>query len=589
MRVRFLALAVGLITTLLWPAGAVHAEKSYYISEWNARYEVQPSSDVEVTEEITFDFTGDFRWAERFIPARRVDAIRNIRVTNERGEEPTNLEIDQRGFTTYVRWEHDSRDEERTWTITYTVEGGLTYVGDRDELYWNVTGEEWPVSIRDVTATVALPDSSELSSSDLLHRVRYNDGYVTHPRSEVVDERTIVFTADRLTAENGLTLVANWPKGITERPAREHVVVFWGSVIGTALMVLLGTAIVWLLWRRYGKEHRELRAIVAQYEAPEHIPVDVVHELLGSKSRKNASVPALLIALANKGYLQIEAAPEPDSGVMKVLKKMSQSARYILHRTQPATKSDGSGMPVDASPLTSIQQSFLEALFAEGNPVHLPVTTPRKTLASFLQSYSVTSSQWLKEHGYTEKRSERLRGGLMVGGILLILAGAAIAAFLSIWIHSAFLVGGLGLTILGSVMCVFGVVMRRFSEEGLQAKEYVLGLKDYLQTAERFRMEDVEPEQFTHLLPWAVALGVQKQWAQRFADIRVPEPVWYRGSAFHGSGLAAASAAGSFSSFASDVGTFVSSAGSFSSGLSGGAGVGGGSGGGGGGGGGGAG
>ncbi len=81
-----------------------------------------------------------------------------------------------------------------------------------------------------------------------------------------------------------------------------------------------------------------------------------------------------------------------------------------------------------------------------------------------------------------------------------------------------------------------------FSAENLTPAGYqewakVEGLKLYLNVAEKDRMKFAEapertPERFTKLLPYAIALGVEKEWAKQFEGIDVSSATsgWYSGS-----------------------------------------------------------
>lgn len=129
------------------------------------------------------------------------------------------------------------------------------------------------------------------------------------------------------------------------------------------------------------------------------------------------------------------------------------------------------------------------------------------------------------------------------------------------------------------------------TEKGIAARDYLLGLKEYLQIAEKNRLEfhnapEKKPEIFEKLLPYAMVLGVSKIWAKEFEDIYTTPPSWYSGSgdmAF--SALAFSDSLSSFSSSATSslVSSPSSSGGSGSSFGSGGGGFSGGGGGGGGG------
>ena len=51
-----------------------------------------------------------------------------------------------------------AKDITRTIVIEYTVTNALRFFEDHDELYWNVTGDEWDVPIRSAGATIVLPN-----------------------------------------------------------------------------------------------------------------------------------------------------------------------------------------------------------------------------------------------------------------------------------------------------------------------------------------------------------------------------------------------------------------------------------------------
>jgi uncharacterized membrane protein len=68
--------------------------------------------------------------------------------------------------------------------------------------------------------------------------------------------------------------------------------------------------------------------------------------------------------------------------------------------------------------------------------------------------------------------------------------------------------------------------------KGVATKEYILGLKKYLSVAEKDRLKfhnapDKNPQRFEKLLPYAMVLGVEKEWAEQFKDIYKQNPNWY--------------------------------------------------------------
>jgi uncharacterized membrane protein len=86
--------------------------------------------------------------------------------------------------------------------------------------------------------------------------------------------------------------------------------------------------------------------------------------------------------------------------------------------------------------------------------------------------------------------------------------------------------------------------MKRPTLRGRKLLDEVLGFKDYLEIAEKHEMELRNPPQktpqlFEKYLPYALALGVDQSWAEKFAAVignaQMPDgqpysPAWYSGS-----------------------------------------------------------
>src|SRR5207249_7455824 len=72
-----------------------------------------------------------------------------------------------------------------------------------------------------------------------------------------------------------------------------------------------------------------------------------------------------------------------------------------------------------------------------------------------------------------------------------------------------------------AVVFAFGWVMPARTAAGTQALEGVLGFEEFLARVESDRIARVEktPEMFEKFLPFAMALGVEHQWARAFEGI----------------------------------------------------------------------
>ena len=83
-----------------------------------------------------------------------------------------------------------------------------------------------------------------------------------------------------------------------------------------------------------------------------------------------------------------------------------------------------------------------------------------------------------------------------------------------------------------SLAIVFNLLMPSKTQKGVLMKEYLLGLKEYLQIAEKDRLAfhnapEKKPEVFEILLPYAIVFGVEELWAKEFEGVYNIRPSWY--------------------------------------------------------------
>lgn len=79
-------------------------------------------------------------------------------------------------------------------------------------------------------------------------------------------------------------------------------------------------------------------------------------------------------------------------------------------------------------------------------------------------------------------------------------------------------------------MIALSWLTKKRSVYGTEMVGRVRGFKEFLTVAEKDRLElllDEDPTYFYNILPYALALGVSKQWIDKFADLTMPPPTWY--------------------------------------------------------------
>ncbi len=108
-----------------------------------------------------------------------------------------------------------------TYTIEYETDKQLGIFKDHDELYWNVTGNDWIFRMYEVRAVVELPkgvpkDKIRLKAFTGRYGSKGQDYRAWVDRSG----RAHFKTTRPLDPKEGLTIVVGWPKGYVSVPAR---------------------------------------------------------------------------------------------------------------------------------------------------------------------------------------------------------------------------------------------------------------------------------------------------------------------------------------------------------------------------------
>src|SRR3990167_4035047 len=156
----------------LFITSSVRAEE---IKSFKSVININKDGTIDVQETIAYDFgTVDRHGIFRTIPyittnkavKKFVLGFDDISVTDERGEnyqysqskigENFQLKIGDPDFT--ITGLHN-------YVISYRVSGALTYFSDHDELYWNITGNDWDVWINSAETEISLPE--EIAEEDL--------------------------------------------------------------------------------------------------------------------------------------------------------------------------------------------------------------------------------------------------------------------------------------------------------------------------------------------------------------------------------------------------------------------------------------
>ena len=440
----------------------------------------------------------------------------------------------------------------QNYEIEYKVERVLNFFDDYDELYWNVTGNEWVTSIRQSKAIVNLPvgvNIEELKFECFTGKSGSNAKCVSSRLNFIAKDKadSIIFSDDSLKPGDGITIVIGFPKGIIEKPSWFKIFLEIAKDNWIVVLPLFVLIFFIYFWNRYGKDPLGRKTIIAEFTAPDNLSPAEVGTIIDERAHKK-DVSAEIVNLAVRGHIKITCIEK--KGILK-------ADDYELEKL--TAKEDA---------LNEFQYALLKALFADKEKIRLSDLKDKfyKNLNDIIDRiYQATVNK-----GYFPKNPKKVRGFYVGLAIAVLVIGWFVGPFLG-WIGVA------SVWVTGILILIFGSVMPKKTKKGVLTREKILGLKMYLEVAEKDRINfhnapEKKPEVFEKLLPFAIVLGVEKKWAKQFEDIYQESPKWYSAAgARNFSALALASSLNSFQSQAnSTLASMPSSASSGGSGFSGG-------------------
>src|SRR3954447_4375484 len=158
---RSLVLILIVFVAIAVPAHA----REWRISQFHSSIAVMDDSTMVVTERINLVFIGQFQGIHRTIPIQypgpsgtNYPLFLDVRgVTDESGHAlkyESTIKGEYRDLKIFVP---GAVDTNKIVQISYLVRNGIRFFPDHDELYWNVTGNDWPVPIDNASAFVSFP------------------------------------------------------------------------------------------------------------------------------------------------------------------------------------------------------------------------------------------------------------------------------------------------------------------------------------------------------------------------------------------------------------------------------------------------
>ena len=135
----------------------------------------------------------------------------------------------------------------------------------------------------------------------------------------------------------------------------------------------------------------------------------------------------------------------------------------------------------------------------------------------------------LTRDGYFVSNPEKIKRNFAMMGAIFFGIAWLLAAPLNIYFTKyALLIGMLFFS--GAISFLFSLIMPKRSKKGAEAYWQILGFKEYINKAEKYRLQFAEKENlFEKYLPYAIVFGSVNKWAAAFEGIYKNPPSWYEG------------------------------------------------------------
>jgi uncharacterized membrane protein YgcG len=465
--------------------------------------------------------------------------------------------------------------------ITYQTGRQIRYFPDHDELFWNVTGNEWRFPIDMASATVTLPGFTKPEALT----------WFTGPRGATLKNATASDVAGKinfvttlpLNLHDGLTIGIKLAKGAIDPPSTFDNIWWWihdytNSVLAglSLLAVLLFFSVNWL---RYGRDPSR-GVIVPRWDAPEDISPALVN-YIANKGFSNGgwtAFSASAIDLAVKGYITLQDLKKSVSLMRTQTPPTAPlpTGEDVIYGQLEKTQASLTINAANGKTVQTLGEKFRGAIDKEHSGKYYRFNVGTRVLGMLLAIVGFVGTILLGN--FTADMI-----GMLIMPAVIFLFVSVFSAILGITVFSSpvmalRIVAGFFLAVfwlcfilvlatfawqfMGQIQsdddqfafiallsmvvltAFFMVIMGAATPLGREMMDGIEGLRRYLTVAEKDRMNfagapQMSPQHFEKLLPFAVALGVEKPWSSAFqtwldaaGSAMNYQPVWYMGNDF---------------------------------------------------------
>ena len=531
----------------------------YVIDEYDVNIMVNEDNTLDITETITAYFNVPKHGLYRTIPLlntiTRLDGttssnraqIYNIDVNSEYRKSKIN-----NNYEIKIGSSNKTVLGEQTYIIKYTYNIGKDPLKGKDELYFNIIGDNWDTVIGNITFKISMPKEFDKT------KLGFSSG-----RKGLVDNSLVEYNVEGQVITGKYNGILDKNEALTIRcELDEDYFVNTGLKLTILnylqiIVPLVSLIIAIILWHKYGKNNKII-------ETAEFYPPEKLNSLELAKVYKgyvyNKDIVSLLIFLANKGYIEIIDNKDKKYQIRKIknyddnnkYENLFMKGLFENNRTEVTEKilknkfyktinlikdlinedykdkiyesNSKKRYHISLLVILSIISYFLAVL-----PIIIKPGFTIEILFFFLMStfsfIIMLTTLFALKNEELEKRLPTIIMFLIFGIVpLFILIPHSLENKLYIY---TFILGII--CVIGIIYCIVHFQKRTEYNNNLLGR--IKGFKRFLETVEKQKLENLvekDPKYFYDILPFTYVLGISNKWIKKFEGISMSPPTWYK-------------------------------------------------------------
>ncbi len=391
-----------------------------------------------------------------------------------------------------------------TYVINYKVQNAIIEYEDGQELYWNLIGPEWDTEIKQSSFKVIIPYPFEIQMQNLLlftgkSGSKESNGTIAQTASNEISGKA----NQALFAGEGMTIAIKFPtdymSGVTKFDTLKSTGIDKKKNKPWFLLIpLMFWGIIRQWWKSKRDKNRFDSNVIPQHYPPKGLTSAHVGAYIDHKVQTR-DVISLIPYWATEGFLKVRGL---EGGDMELIKVGNLPYDYPEYEHQFFNK-----IFEDRDSI-----KFSDAQYKFGTTYY----QVKKQIVKELESAGYYDDSYV--YMFKTFRWPLICTGMIVAGILTLVFWGSIII-------------GVGLILAGVASFAFSFFTAPLSEFGQKIHDHIKGLEMFLKQSDNEdeiqKIVNEDPDYFGRMLPFAVALGLDKQWLKKFEPIYETAPFWY--------------------------------------------------------------